>query len=254
MLETSILSQKQKSKSRVLKKMLQENKLIQNTVPQWGYKKDNKIRTEPLEVMCRPNTTDNKVIEEVLIYNAYQNKGSIQFIIEPTDVWLDLGGNIGTFALLALSYGASVVSVEPEPENFMLLETNVMMNFPKKNKINLCPVGVAPSKGTMNLYLCNGDYNKYRHSMCLTKKRKHIKVPVVALSQLWKLTVQNKPINAIKMDIEGMEIELLEKFGDKMQHIQKLVFEYTFDADPSIARFLSIIDILKKSFKQIRWR
>ena len=47
----------------------------------------------PLIVYYRPGTTDEKVIDEVLKRNVYQKK-SVDFAIEPQDVWLNLGTNI----------------------------------------------------------------------------------------------------------------------------------------------------------------
>jgi FkbM family methyltransferase len=211
-----------------------------------------------LQVAYRPNTTDVKVIEEVLEGNEYQKK-KIGFVFEPDDVWLDLGANIGTFALFALSVGGSVLCVEPEPTNAQLLRHNLHQNFPQakhRGKYQVLECGVAKTSGSMALYLCNGDYNKYRHSMVIHKNRSHAMVPVQSLRTLWNLRAAAHPsrkVNAIKMDIEGMEIELLEAFGDQMSHLRKLVFEYTFDADPSIPRFMAIINKLKQSFTTVHF-
>jgi hypothetical protein len=58
------------------------------------------------------------------------------------------------------------------------------------------------------------------------------------------------------MDIEGAEIDILEflnpsdykKFG-----IKKMVFEYSFDIDNSIPRFMKIMKSLQKYFKHVHW-
>ena len=58
------------------------------------------------------------------------------------------------------------------------------------------------------------------------------------------------------MDIEGAEIEILEdiplSYFSKV-NLKKLVFEYSFDVDPSIPRFLSIIDKLSGYFSNIHY-
>lgn len=56
------------------------------------------------------------------------------------------------------------------------------------------------------------------------------------------------------MDIEGAEINLLENLNNNdLKYIDKMVFEYSFNVDKSIPRFLKIIDKLKKSFSFIHY-
>lgn len=53
------------------------------------------------------------------------------------------------------------------------------------------------------------------------------------------------------MDIEGAEIQILEFLTPKHyqeNNIKKLVFEYSFDVDKSIPRFLSIIKRLEEYY------
>lgn len=245
-------------------------------VTQWGYRNQTFDASTPgkLRVYCRPNTTDDKVVDEVLVGHAYQNR-TAGMVLEKSDVWLDLGGNIGTFALFALSVGGRCVSVEPEAENAALLRRNLGANFgaaypsAADGRWRVHEAGVATKSGTMDLHLCNGTYNKYRHTMYTTKRwctktntwrtsakpREAVAVPVEALSDLLVEThFQGHDINAIKMDIEGMEIALLEALTEPMcRGVRKLVFEYTFDVDPSIPRFLRIVHKLKQWFPTVHY-
>ena len=43
-------------------------------------------------------------------------------------VWLDLGGNIGTFTVNVLAKGCKVYTYEPEPNNYKLLKKNIDLN------------------------------------------------------------------------------------------------------------------------------
>jgi len=220
--------------------LMLEEPLCKKVIKSWGYKKPkHPYIVDELTMNIRNDTTDQKVIDEVLVNNAYQNR-NVSFIIEPQDKWLDLGANIGTFGLLALSCGASVKCVEPEPVNYELLCNNLASNF--SEKYETLQVAVSTSAGAGKLYLCNTEYNKYRHSMHISKNRESIDIDTVELSSLLD------GVDCIKMDIEGAEIDLLEQYADKFKGIRKLVFEYTFDADPSIARFKAIIAKLKKRF------
>jgi FkbM family methyltransferase len=212
----------------------------------WGNKNNNFV-VDRLKLYYRQETTDEKVIDEVLIKNVYQKNtlckpNNCPFLIEPQDIWLDLGANIGTFALLVLSIGARVCCVEPEPINIKLLSKNLEMNFRGGYKIVEGAVHIRD--GIEPLYICQGDYNKYRHTLFKKRGRSSINVNIVNIRHLLS------QITAIKMDIEGSEIEILEYLNtNDFRNITKLVYEYSFDFDKSIPRFMSIINKLRKIFK-----
>jgi FkbM family methyltransferase len=213
----------------------------------WGYR-GQKFIIDQLKIYYRPETTDVKVITEVLTKYAYQKK-SVGFLIEQSDVWLDLGANIGTFSLFVLSVGGEVIAVEPEQNNLEILEKNLMENFSSKHTI--LPIGVDIKSSKKDFYLCKGDYNKYRHSLFYKKGREKITIPIIGIRELLK---KHPSINAIKMDIEGAEIEILELLNkEDYKNINKLVFEYTFDVDRSIPRFMNIINKLKSIFEIVHF-
>lgn len=202
-----------------------------------------------VNIQYRPNTTDEKVIPEVLKKCVYERK-AFDFFIEPNEVWLDLGANIGTFSLLCLARGAKVIAFEPEPENFALMNQNLKANFSKNFKTIQQAVGTV--SGVLPLYVCKGDYNKYRHTLVPIRGRSSINVPV---QPILKVIAKYKPA-CIKMDIEGAEISILESLTANdyaNANIKKLVFEYSFDIDRSIPRFLAIIHNLKKYFGRVHY-
>lgn len=202
-----------------------------------------------LNVWYRPQTTDEKVIPEVLQKNVYQSR-KYNFFLEPGDRWLDLGGNIGTFSLLCLNKGLNVVTYEPEPENFHLLLKNIETNFPKSKLFKCFPQAIGLTSAKMPLYICKGEYNKYRHTLCPKRGRETIEVSVIPIAKI----IQKYRINCIKIDIEGYEIELLEKIPlEDFEGIKKLVYEYSFDIDKSIPRFLKIVEKLEKHFKHVSY-
>ena len=216
---------------------------------EWGYKATPKT-VDKLVLNIRENTTDATVIKEVLrTTGTYQNK-NVPLVIEPTDVWLDLGANIGCFSLLALSRGARVIAVEPEQENIEYLTMNLSANFDAGYEI--VPKAVSTESRKVNFFLCRTPYNRYRHSMHLNYKRECIQVEALALTDL----LDSYPdVNAIKMDIEGEEIVLLESLTkEQVQNVNKLVFEYSFDVDTSIKRFKNIIAHLETLFDTVRYK
>lgn len=111
--------------------------------------------------------------------NVYERK-KINFEIQKNEIWLDLGANIGTFSLFCLSKNAKVIAFEPEPKNFEILEKNIKFNHFEKN-IKIFQQAVSLNNGYLPLYLCKGDYNKYRHTLCFKRGREFINVKTVSI-------------------------------------------------------------------------
>ncbi|NBW11986.1 MAG: FkbM family methyltransferase [Caulobacteraceae bacterium] len=192
------------------------------------------MHTEPLTINgltlnVRPETTDKTAAIEVIKAHVY-DRGSVT--IEPSDVWLDAGSYIGSFSLLAASKGASVVAVEPHPDNIAMLKQNV-----SGRNVEVIEAAVAVAGGEAALFVCNGDKNKYRHTLATIRGRESIRVRVMPIQPLLDR------VNAVKLDIEGSEIEVLEVCD--FSAVRKLVFEYHFDRCRSIPRFLAICERLR---------
>ena len=122
------------------------------------------------------------------------------------------------------------------------------------NKDNwyIIPKAVNTKAGVAELYLCKGDYNKYRHTLYPKRGRQSIKVPVLAFKDEMN---KYKP-DGVKIDIEGAEIDILESIKPSdwsKWNTKKLTFEYSFDIDPYIPRFLEIIQNLEKYFSTVSY-
>lgn len=220
-------------------------------ISKFGYK-GQVFEKKTLTLKVRPNTTDDKVIDEVLTKNCYQRK-KIGFLIEEGEKWLDMGANIGTFSLLVLAKkGTSVICVEAEGDNLDLLIENLSLNF-SDERSEIIEKAVSTTEGKEKFYLCGGDYNKYRHTLVPIKRRSFIEVDTITPQRIFE---QHPGINCVKIDIEGTEIPLLEDpsaytEGGWLRKIKKLVFEYSFDRDPSIPRFVAILNRLREIFSVV---
>lgn len=196
-----------------------------------------------LKFYYRPNTTDEKVIIEVVKKHNYTHKGV--FEISPADYWLDLGGNIGTFTCLVASHGCRVRTYEPEPECFEILKANVSLNG-LEGLVELHQRAVTAKGIPVNLYLSKGQ-NKYRHTIFEMRGRESVIVDAVAFSDV--MSIDN--FTAVKMDIEGAELDIFDN-TDNWKGVRKLAFEYHFDFDRSIPAFEKRMDKLRLSFSNIR--
>jgi len=78
-----------------------------------------------IKFIARRETSDMKTFEEVVVRDVYQKKGNK---IRKGEHWIDCGGNVGAFALLACSKGARVTVYEPDPYNCKMIEKNLKLN------------------------------------------------------------------------------------------------------------------------------
>lgn len=186
-----------------------------------------------IKFLHRQNTSDLKTFEEVIKKDVYQKK-SMKII--SGESWADCGGNVGAFALLACSLGANVTTYEPDPNNCRMLEKNLKLNNFNANIKNVALVHDQTKKA--NLYVGNNG-NVWRNSMLKNWNGKGLKIDCLNFDD------ELENIKNAKIDIEGAEMLILE---NTKLIFNKLVFEWSFDIDPSLTRFWNIIEKLKKDY------
>tara|TARA_R100001594_G_C4052921_1_gene265335 strand:- start:5325 stop:6020 length:696 start_codon:yes stop_codon:yes gene_type:complete len=191
----------------------------------------------------RQGTSDENVIKEILEKKAYRKK-KIGFDVSPDDVWLDGGAQIGVFAEYAAIKGCKkVVCYEPEESNFKLLQTNcqdlqlkygsefILKNRAIENKSGEGFLTVAP--------------NTWRHSL-QTHYKKPLPKQKVVCDSFSGILKSNTDINAVKLDIEGSELEILHSRQD-FSGVRKLVFEYSFTKNRDMIYFFECVSNLESS-------
>jgi FkbM family methyltransferase len=182
----------------------------------------------------RENTSDYKTFDEVIQRDVYRKKG---MTIEKGEIWVDCGGNVGAFTLLACSLGAKVTVYEPDPNNCKMIEKNLKLNSFDANIV--CAGLVHNEAKKANLYVGNNG-NVWRNSMFKNWNGKGIKVDCVNFDE----SIQDG--SCVKIDIEGAEMPILETTKRKFK---KMVFEWSFDIDPGLPRFWNIIEKLQKQYE-----
>jgi FkbM family methyltransferase len=170
-------------------------------------------RDRPITLTLRPFAGDLFVLYEVLAFNAYHIAPSLL----PTDsvrVIVDCGANIGITSLfLAARYpAATILSVEPQPENFALLKTNVAQE-PRILPIRACVTGTP-----QNAVRFTADQPAWGNR--IAPDAHGVVVPAITIEELCKLNGVEK-IDLLKLDIEGAEEQVLEHgtFLARTEHI-----------------------------------
>tara|TARA_R100001594_G_scaffold127883_1_gene165895 strand:- start:493 stop:1173 length:681 start_codon:yes stop_codon:yes gene_type:complete len=186
-----------------------------------------------IKFLFREGTSDEKTFDEVIVRNVYEKK---YFTINRGEHWLDLGGNVGAFALLALSKGATVDIYEPDPFNCKMIEKNLKINNYDAN-IHQKAI-VASDKKKMTMYVGNNQ-QVWRNSLYKNWGNQKFTVDCVHFSD-----VITKESN-VKMDIEGAEMDILEAMD---MFPNKMVFEWSFDVDISLTRYREVLKKMKNNY------
>jgi FkbM family methyltransferase len=146
----------------------------------------------------RPGTTDLLVLEQVFLDHEYHVEPiapeSIRYIV-------DLGSNIGVTAMFwAQRYPeARMVLVEPDPDNFSLLQRNTAAF---QHRCVLFNAAVSDQRGQTSFFRSDREYG---HSMLKTDDSvSEMQVKTLTVSDL--LSEAGFPrVDLLKMDIEGGE-------------------------------------------------
>lgn len=133
--------------------------------------------------------------------NEMEDQIFLLHFLKKNDLFLDIGANLGSFALLASGIkGAKTIAVEPSSRSFLLLNENVKLNN-LEHKIQLLKVAVGDKNTEIylskNLDVCNRIVNRNEYLFDSEK---------VSCITLDELLAKCETIPAlIKLDIEGYE-------------------------------------------------
>lgn len=142
---------------------------------------------------------------------------------------IDIGGNKGSYSnqILKKYPNCSIVIFEPSLTNVNILKKKFGTNT------NICIEGLAVSNATGNATLFSDKDGSGLAS--LTKRRlthfgidfsKTENVKKIKFEDYWKEKLDSKSIDICKIDIEGNEMNALNGFGDSINHIEIIQFEF----------------------------
>ncbi|MCC5930286.1 MAG: FkbM family methyltransferase [Cyclobacteriaceae bacterium] len=146
----------------------------------------------------------------------------LQKILKKVDnntLFVDCGANKGDISDLFLNHGAKVIAFEPDP----LAYRHFKKRFSICDRIKIIGKAVSDEDGTANIYLHK--HRKRRKKLSFTvassllKDKKNVdaenkvEVETIDLSSFIKESKQD--IDIIKLDVEGAEIDILNKIIDE---------------------------------------
>lgn len=138
----------------------------------------------------------------------------LRCIVEPGDVVVDGGANLGYYSvLLAELVGASghVHAYEPEPGAFALLEANLAANRCTNVTARRAALGAVGGVGRLwvNPGSNQGDHRTYDPG----QERPVVEIEVVALDDATETVFASRAPRVVKLDLQGSEPEVVAGMG-----------------------------------------
>ena len=160
-----------------------------------------------------------------LIYSQglydYNNMQLIQHLLRLAVTFMDIGGNIGSYALIASEQKlAKIHAFEPHPETFRLLQKNIELNH--RSNVTLHSMALGSSEGAVFLTDQSGSSVNHIVSGGLPLVGT-IAVHCRRMDMLCKDFMISPQI--VKLDVEGFEYDVLQGFGAELSSIQVLIIE-----------------------------
>jgi len=122
-----------------------------------------------------------------------------------SDIFVDIGANVGFYTALALNAGKHVIAVEPMAQNLRFIFQNLAIN--KWNNIEVFPIGLSATTGIAKIYgACTGA-SLVKNWSGVSEQWKH-SIPINTLDNILVNRFNNRRI-LIKIDVEGAEFDLM---------------------------------------------
>jgi len=179
--------------------------------------------------------------------------------IKKGDVVLDIGANIGYYAVLfaeKVGKKGKVIAIEPDPINFEILQKNI-----KENKLfNVVAVQAAVGNENKKMKIFEskenfGDHRLWQNpSKSPFDKRETVDIFCRRLDDLLK-ELEYQKIDFIKMDVQGFESFVIEG-GEKIIEKNKpiIFFEYwPWGNKKAGSDIKKMMEFFRKIYKKIFW-
>jgi FkbM family methyltransferase len=176
------------------------------------------------------------IIKEIFRQQCYRRPG---FELRPTDTVVDLGGNVGVFALWAAPQVKRVISVEPT-KAVECLEQSLALNAISNVSVVRCAISDRP--GTLELLEYPG-FNGVSHNASFKpakwgqriikllwrkerEKPRRISCPCQSLDEVLRAH-EVEQVDFLKVDCEGGEYAVFDSIGDEtLARISRIVLEF----------------------------
>lgn len=166
-----------------------------------------------LRLRIKSHSGESFTLFENLIRRDYLT----QIALKPGDTVVDIGANIGSFAILAASIvgpNGRVYAFEPMPETFERLRENVALNA--LENVECCRAAVDSESGTINLRVAKKSAFASAHDLNADKMTDDsVSAPCLTLERVFE-NYRIDRIHMLKVDCEGSEYGIFETLSPEL--------------------------------------
>ncbi|WKN31864.1 FkbM family methyltransferase [Porifericola rhodea] len=195
-----------------------------------------------------------KLLNQLAYYISYVKLYSLIKQDLSNTIILDCGANQGSISALFARTGAQIFAFEPDPLAFSVLEKK-FLQYPM---VECVQKAVWINEGTVTLYLHMSQEGKnvdFTVSSSIIKEKVNVcesnAVEVATINLLEFIRQSDTRISVLKMDIEGAEVELLNKIFDENLH-QKIDLMLVETHENKIPAHVKPIQELKQRLQEER--
>lgn len=138
------------------------------------------------------------------------------------ELCFDIGANIGNKTEKFLSYGASVISIEPQTYCYSILEKKFLNN----EKVKIVNSALGSNEGTNSMFISEEHTLSTMSNDFMTETKKNrFKSTIWNETEIVNVSTLDKIIDVYgvpkycKIDVEGYEVEILKGLSNKIQYI-----------------------------------
>jgi len=149
----------------------------------------------------------------------------IQRILKPGMTVIDVGANMGYYALMearAVGVEGRVYAIEPEPRNYRLLVRNVALN--EYGNVFTFPLGISDETGSSRLHIST--HSNLHNLVAPIKAGKNLHTIDIEVQRLddfiQEQEIDPARVDLVRMDVEGWEAKILEGMQGLLRASQQL--------------------------------
>ncbi len=184
-------------------------------LPKWLLPKTSKVGEHILKIPSGLklwiDPSKDQGVERSLFETGTYERGTLDFMtkyLKSGDTFVDIGANIGLMSLTAkksVGSNGNVWSFEANPKTYAILEKNIELN--EMLGIRAFECGLGAEKETLNLF-DNWSINRGAASTVVRgENASSTEISILPLDQI--VAGQSISVDMIKIDVEGMEIDVL---------------------------------------------